>query len=472
VRRPFSSNNAPSYPIWTEGPDVPIRVLLVDDDKDEESLTRSLLARVERARYVLDWVPTFGEGLASIAQEHHDAYLIDHSLGARTGVELVREAREAGSLAPLIMLTGHRDRATDLAALDAGATDFLVKGRTDSALLDRTIRYSISHAAMVWTLDRLRNQMAGLEEMGRILVQEGPTPTTVERVVELIADRFGLAQFAIYLTDGDLLNLAGQRGYAHPVESVSRDDASVERVVHARQPLFIPSLTPDAGGANAGGAVATELCLPLMVSGDLMGLLNVASPVATPIGEHDSTAIRLIADRLTAALDVTRERRLSAERLAKVRRLGTGLDPSSDQEALIDSETMAYRRLLLEPLLEVAIATAGPDRVKDLGLLLVACSGTGFDQVARLAEAARAIFVHCPGVRFGEAELAVLVASTHPAVVRLKVTDLTAAAKAAGLDVWCGYASPATDASAIDVVAAAEAALAFARRIGPGTVIG
>jgi hypothetical protein len=47
-----------------------------------------------------------------------------------------------------------------------------------------------------------------------------------------------------------------------------------------------------------------------------------------------------------------------------------------------------------------------------------------------------------------------------------------AAANASGLEVCCGYASATKDASAIEVIAAAEAALAFARRIGPGTVIG
>ncbi len=472
MRRPFTSNNLLDYPIWTDGPDAPIRVLLVDDDKEEESLTRSLLARVEQARYVLDWVPTFGEGLASIAEERHDAYLIDQNLGARTGIELVREARQAGSLAPLVMLTGRRDRATDLAALDAGATDFLVKGRTDAALFDRTIRYAISHAAMVWAIDRLRNQMAGLEEIGRILVREGPTPATVERVVELIADRFGLAQFALYLADGDVLNLAGQRGYAHPLQKVSRDDASVERVIHARQPLFIPSLTPDTGGANAGGAVASELCVPLMVSGDLMGLLNVASSVATPIGEQDATAIRLIADRMTAALEVTRERRLSDERLAKVRRQLSGVYQPSDQETVVDSETMAYRRALLQPLLEMAIAATRPEQAQNVGVVLVACADTSPSPVPRLSEMARAVFADRPCVRFAEAELAVLVAATDPATVRLKATDLMAAAESAGIEVWCGYASPATDASAIEVIAAAEAALAFARRIGPGTVIG
>jgi FixJ family two-component response regulator len=60
------------------------------------------------------------------------------------------------------MLTGRRDRATDLAAMDAGATDFLLKGGTDAALLDRTLRYAISQAAMVSALEQSRNLMAGL----------------------------------------------------------------------------------------------------------------------------------------------------------------------------------------------------------------------------------------------------------------------------------------------------------------------
>jgi DNA-binding response OmpR family regulator len=140
----------------------PVRVLLIDDDDDEAALTRSVLAGVQEVQYELDHVATFSEGLASIARDDHDAYLIDHQLGDRTGVELVREARAAGSLAALIMLTGQRDRSTDLAAMEAGATDFLLKGAIDAALLDRALRYAMAQAAMVSALEQSRDLMAGL----------------------------------------------------------------------------------------------------------------------------------------------------------------------------------------------------------------------------------------------------------------------------------------------------------------------
>jgi FixJ family two-component response regulator len=319
MKLPFTNGGPIGLPIGVFGTTNPVRVMLIDDDGDEASLTRSLLARVTDVNYKLDWVPTFSDGLASIARDEHDAFLIDHQLGGRTGIELVREAREAGSHAALIMLTGQRDRATDMAAMDAGATDFLMKGRTDAALLDRTLRYAVSQAAMVTALDRSRNQMAGLEELGRLLVDDGPTPATFSRIVDLIVERFALRQVAIYLADGDRLDLAAQRGYENPLTRLSRNDSTVERVAHAGQPIFMPSINPQAGDVGVGNEVATELSVPLLVAGELVGLLNIGSLAAHPIGQGDYSAIRLVGDRMTAALELLRERRVAEERLSNAR---------------------------------------------------------------------------------------------------------------------------------------------------------
>ena len=469
---PFASGGPLGSPMMGVGANGLIRVLLIDDDKDEASLTRSLLARVEDIRYELDWVPTFLEGLASIARGEHDAYLIDHQLGGRTGIDLVREARKAGSLAALIMLTGFRDRATDLEAMDAGATDFLLKGKTDAALLDRTLRYAISHVALVSTLERSRNQMAGLEEIGRILVDDGPTPATVERVVELIVDRFGLPQIAIYLVDGDKLYPAGQRGYRRPLPSLSRVDAGVERVARARQPVFVPSFSSDTAGGNDPGATGTELSVPLMVAGELMGLLNVASSVADPIGEQDFAAIRVVADRLTVALAVTRERRLMEERVRRARHEASDGEKSTGQPALIDGETPVYCRAMLEPLLEVAIASAGTGPGRNLGLLLLTCAQAGPDSMTLLAAQARTILAGRPLVQFSRSELAVLALATDEGSARSQAEDLVTSARDVGLDVRCGYAALASDWSAGELITGAQAALAFAQRLGPGSVVG
>jgi hypothetical protein len=92
--------------------------------------------------------------------------------------------------------------------------------------------------------------------------------------------------------------------------------------------------------------------------------------------------------------------------------------------------------------------------------------------VTRLADQVRTAFTHCPCVRFGEAELAVLIAASDASVVRSEADDLVALARAAGLEVWCGYASVPTGGGAIDLIRAAEAALEYALRLGPGAFVG
>lgn len=121
-----------------------IRVLLVDDDEEDFMLTRDVLSDVRRKAYNLSWVPSYEEGLAALIKDGYDACLIDYRLGKNTGIELIHEAVEKGCNAPMILLTGQGTPEIDEMAMQAGAADYLVKDKIDSALLDRAIRYSIN----------------------------------------------------------------------------------------------------------------------------------------------------------------------------------------------------------------------------------------------------------------------------------------------------------------------------------------
>ncbi len=122
---------------------APIRILLVDDDEDDYVETRDAIEEIPGDRYVLDWVPTFQEGLEAVALNQHDICLFDYRLGEQTGLDLLRETAANGRQAPVILLTGQDDREIDLEAMRAGAYDYLIKGRADATLIDRTIRYAI-----------------------------------------------------------------------------------------------------------------------------------------------------------------------------------------------------------------------------------------------------------------------------------------------------------------------------------------
>lgn len=119
-----------------------IRILLVDDDEGDYLLTREFLNETEQS-CKMDWAGTYEQGLEQIRRGEHDVYLVDYRLGGRDGLDLVRSAIAGGCQIPLIMLTGAGDRQVDMNALESGVADYLVKGRLNPELLERSIRFAI-----------------------------------------------------------------------------------------------------------------------------------------------------------------------------------------------------------------------------------------------------------------------------------------------------------------------------------------
>ena len=123
--------------------DRPVRILLVDDDRDDYLLTKGLLDEIPDYRYRLDWVASFQDGLEAICRDDHDVYILDYRLGGKSGLDLLGEAFSRGCVGPVILYTGQTEGGIDRAAMEAGAADFLEKGRIDATLLERSIRFAL-----------------------------------------------------------------------------------------------------------------------------------------------------------------------------------------------------------------------------------------------------------------------------------------------------------------------------------------
>jgi diguanylate cyclase (GGDEF)-like protein/PAS domain S-box-containing protein len=142
-----------------------IRVLLVDDDEDDYVMTRGLLADAWGREFSLDWVCTYEEAVEAVGRAEHDVYLLDYRLGARTGLDLLRETAGDVRRAPMILLTGQGDDEVDAEAMRAGAADYLIKGRIDSALLARSIRYAVGRAGSLRALRESEERYQRLVEL-------------------------------------------------------------------------------------------------------------------------------------------------------------------------------------------------------------------------------------------------------------------------------------------------------------------
>ncbi len=102
--------------------DSSVRVLVVDD---ERPIRRFLNASLS-GQYAVYEAATGGEALAATVAERPDVIILDLGLPDMDGIEVTRRLRE-WTQTPIIVVSV-RDREEDkIAALDAGADDYLVK---------------------------------------------------------------------------------------------------------------------------------------------------------------------------------------------------------------------------------------------------------------------------------------------------------------------------------------------------------
>lgn len=104
---------------------LPVYIGIVEDDPDQLDL---LILWAESAQHKARGFGTAQAFMGALGQDRFDLILIDWMLPDSTGLELVRWIRQhIGWDTPVMVFTSCDDEATVVAALEAGADDYLVK---------------------------------------------------------------------------------------------------------------------------------------------------------------------------------------------------------------------------------------------------------------------------------------------------------------------------------------------------------
>lgn len=171
-----------------------IRILLVDDDEDDYLITHDLLEDIGGERFTLEWVPSYEKAADVIAHNRHDIYLVDYRLGRYSGLELLRWAVAGGCKAPIILLTGQGDHQVDLEAMEAGAADYLVKGKMDAQILERSIRYAVERYRAQAERNKLESELRQAQKMEAIGHMAGGIAHDFNNVLTAILSYASLAR--------------------------------------------------------------------------------------------------------------------------------------------------------------------------------------------------------------------------------------------------------------------------------------
>jgi two-component system KDP operon response regulator KdpE len=109
------------------------RILVVDD---EPQILRALRTTLRGAGYEVDTASSAGEALTQAAVQPPDAVILDLILPDGNGVDVCRELR-TWTPVPIIVLSAVGEESDKVAALDAGADDYVTKPFSVEELLAR-----------------------------------------------------------------------------------------------------------------------------------------------------------------------------------------------------------------------------------------------------------------------------------------------------------------------------------------------
>lgn len=167
-------------------PDGTLRVLLVEDDADDVARVRELLG-ASGLSVELGWARTLADALRELDAASPHCVLVDPHLPDASGLTAVERLVERAGDAAVVVLTHRVESGSGMAAVAAGAQDYLSAAQVDADHLQRAVRYAVSRKqaermARAWQAGQLRDAENTRLERGLL-----PTPLLHDGTVRVTA---------------------------------------------------------------------------------------------------------------------------------------------------------------------------------------------------------------------------------------------------------------------------------------------
>jgi PAS domain S-box-containing protein len=92
---------------------------------------------------------------------------VDYRLGAKTGLDFLKEAVQLGCEDPIVLLTGKGNKEVDIEAMQMGATDYLIKTELNADKLERCIRYALERTEYLKALRANERKYRNIFELSK-----------------------------------------------------------------------------------------------------------------------------------------------------------------------------------------------------------------------------------------------------------------------------------------------------------------
>lgn len=122
------------------------KILIVDDDEDDFIITGEYIKSIPDNSFKIEWCKNYNDGLKRLLAGEYDLYFVDYRLGAKSGVDFLKEAMQHNCEEPIVLLTGKGNYDVDIQAMQYGAVDYLIKTELTVERMERCLRYALGRA--------------------------------------------------------------------------------------------------------------------------------------------------------------------------------------------------------------------------------------------------------------------------------------------------------------------------------------
>ncbi|MDX1568370.1 MAG: response regulator, partial [Longimicrobiales bacterium] len=163
----------------------PARVMVVDDDADH---LRVVCDQLEHTGFDVTGVEDAEQALARISKVEPDLVVTDVRMPGMDGFQLLEKVRSATEDVDVIVMTGHEDMSSAVAAMKGGAFDYLVKPIRMAELTDR-LEACIAEKKL---RKQLEKEAAAVEDVrdegeGTLLVGRDPRMIEIYKIIGVLA---------------------------------------------------------------------------------------------------------------------------------------------------------------------------------------------------------------------------------------------------------------------------------------------
>ena len=297
-----------------------ISLLLIEDDPaDARWLQSKIHLEPSSGEFTITWVNQLQTGLQQLAATRYAAILLDLDLPDSQGLNTLNQVRSQHPTCPIIVLAAENSGDIGAQVINAGAHDYLVKGKIDGSDIIRAVLHAIERKRFELDLERRAREMEALYETSLEINTQVNLSSMLQALVERAARLMSLPMGGLYLLqpDGATLRLdyvyninQGYRGV-----TLKMGEGLAGRVAQTGQPLAVGDYSQWDGRAEAyeGSDFRRVLAVPLRAGDRIIGVISLGDNRHSGAWSQEEIRLAsLFADQ--AAIAVQNARLLETER--------------------------------------------------------------------------------------------------------------------------------------------------------------